>query len=132
MIEIGKSKIVPVRFRREGRLVPQLDSDGNPVTKTVSAEVIRRTRYPLNGHFGRDHGRKLVIRLRAGDVVEIWPLGTRQRYSAEIKHIFARMVRNRALREQLEKARTTKARKQARRERRRLADAERRIFAPAV
>ena len=131
MIEIGKSKIVKVRVKRHGRLVPVLDEEGNPVTKIVSAEVVRRTRNALDGQYGKDRGRKLVVRLKAGDVIEIWPLGTRQRYSAELAHIFAWMIRGAAARACLEKARARKAKKQEARSRRNLRNAEKRLFTPA-
>lgn len=129
MIEIGKSKTIKVRQKVGSKLRPVFDDDGNPCTKVVSAEVVRSTRGVLDGHFGKDRGRKLVVRLKAGDVIEIWPLGTRQRYSAELKHVFAWMVRGAALKIQLEKARARKAKKQGQRERRRIRDGERKLFA---
>jgi hypothetical protein len=126
MIEIGKSKTIKVREKKHGKLVPKLDEEGNPITKIIRAEVVRCTHNELDGHFGRDHGRTLVIRLKAGDVIEMWPFGTRQRYSAELKHVFAWMVRGAAAKAQLEKAREKKAKKQAARARRRL------DYAPAL
>jgi hypothetical protein len=128
MIEIGKSKTVTVREKRQGKFVPKLDSDGNPMTKVVCAEVVRCTRHALDGHFGRDHGRKLVIRLKAGDVIEMWPKGTRQRYSANLKHVFLWLARGVALQKLLEKARERKARKQLQRERRRRSYAEKKLL----
>lgn len=127
MIEIGKSKTIKVREKKHGKMVPKLDADGNPVTKIISAEVVRCTRNGLDGHFGRDHGRKLVVRLKAGDVIEMWPMGTRQRYSAELKHVFAWMVRGAAAKATLEKARARKAKLQEVRARRSREARERRF-----
>ena len=127
MIEIGKSKTIKVREKKGGKFVPKLDADGNQEIKIVCAEVIRCTRGELDGHFGRDRGRKLVVRLKAGDVIEMWPMGTRQRYSMELKHVYAWMVRGAALKQQLEKARERKAKLQVARERRNREARERRF-----
>jgi cobalamin-dependent methionine synthase I len=108
MIEIGKSKTVKVREKKHGKFVFKLDADGNPETKVISAEVVRCTRNELDGHYGRDRGRRLVVRLKAGDVIEMWPMGTRQRYTAELKSVFSWMVRGAAAKATLEKARATR------------------------
>lgn len=127
MIEIGRSKTIKVRVKKHGKLVPKLDADGNPETKVVCAEVVRCTRNELDGHYGRDRGRRLVVRLKAGDVIEMWPMGTRQRYSMELKTVFNYMVRNAANKAQLEKARERKIKVQERRERRSREAKERRF-----
>jgi hypothetical protein len=127
MIEIGKSKTIKVRTKKHGKLVFKTDADGNPETKVVCAEVVRCTRGELDGHYGRDRGRKLVVRLKAGDVIEIWPMGTRQRYTAEIKSVFSWMLRNAANKAQLEKARERKVKVEQRRSVRRQEARDRRF-----
>lgn len=108
-----------MRERLQGQFQPKRDANGQPVTKTVAAEVTRCTRGTLDGHYGCDKNRKLVVRLKAGDVLEMWALGTRQRYTAELKHVYAWLVRGAVARQLLEKARLRKVQKARRRERER-------------
>ena len=63
MVEICRTKIVVVKKRHNGKLVPVLDENQAPVTKTLSAEVWHCTKKALDGHFCRDHGRRLVVGL---------------------------------------------------------------------
>lgn len=130
MIEIGKQKTIQVRTKRAGKFVPVLDSDGNPTTKTVAAQVTRCTQKELGGQFGLDKHKKLVVRLKAGDVIELWALGTHRHYSAELKTVYAWMIRNAALCAMLEKARARKARKAELRLQRRLDYAEKKMRTP--
>lgn len=127
MIEIGKQKTIAVRTKRAGKLVPVLDSDGNPQTKTVSAQVTRCTKNVLGGQFGLDKDKKLVVRLKAGDVLEMWALGTHRHYSAELKRVYAWMLHNAAVCALLEKARAKKARKAELRLQRKLDYAEKKL-----
>jgi len=39
VIQIGQPRIVVVKRRENGKLVPVLDEDQKPLTKTLSAEV---------------------------------------------------------------------------------------------
>lgn len=128
MIEIGKTKIVPVRARgKDGKLHIQRGPDGQPETKTVSADVWRETRETLGGNYGKDKRRKLVVGLVGIDQLVLYPKGTRQEYRVNIKDIFAWAVRSRALRAQLERARERKDKLAQRRATKRLDSAERRL-----
>lgn len=128
MIEIGKTRIVPVRVKgKDRKLHIKKGPDGQPETKVVTDEVWRQTRDELGGHFGRDKRRKLVVGLVAVDQLVLYPKGTRQEVRVNLKDIFMWALRNRALRAQLERAREKKEQLKARRERRSIAAAERRI-----
>jgi len=128
MIEIGKTKIVPVRTKsKDGKFHVKRGPDGQPETKVVNADVWRQTRDTLGGQYGRDKHRKLVVGLVAVDQLVLYPKGTRQEVRVNIKDIFAWALRNRALRAQLERARERKDKLKAARERRQIAAADRRI-----
>lgn len=127
MIEIGTYRTKQVRVKIGKQFQRLFDAGGSPVTKIVQQEVTRCTHGTLDGTFGRDRGRKLVVKLCAGDVICIWPKGTRQKYCIGIKDLFCTLIRNSVLKAQLEKARERKAKKQAARERRRLDYAERKL-----
>jgi len=127
MIEIGLQRIVPVRKRVGKKLVPVRDALGQPVTRLANAVVKRVTRSELDGSFGRDRGRKLVVSLEAGDRLVLRPAGTRQAVDAPMADIYRWMIWRRASRAQLEKARERKLVRQRQREARRLDAAERRL-----
>ncbi len=128
MIEIGKTKVVTVRTKgKNGKLHVKFGPDGQPETKVISADVWRQCRDKLGGQYGRDKHRVLVVGLVAVDQLVLYPKGTRQEVRLNINDIFAWALRNRVLRSQLERARERKAKLQARRERRNLDAAERRL-----
>lgn len=128
MIEIGKTRIVPVRVKgKDRKLRIKHGPDGQPETKVVTDEVWRQTRDELGGHFGRDKHRKLVVGLVAVDQLVLYPKGTRQEVRVNLKDIFMWALRNRALRSQLERARERKEKIKAARERRAVAAADRRL-----
>jgi hypothetical protein len=129
---IGKSRSVPVRKRdkKTGKLVAVTDAQGNVETKMVQDEVWRETHGTLGGHFGPDGKRKLVVGLCAGDVLVMYPKGTRQAVSIELKTVYSRCLRDKALRKLLEKANKAKASKQRRRQTRRLDYAEKKLRRP--
>lgn len=127
MIEIGLQRIVPIRKRVGKKLVQVKDSTGQPATRVANAIVRRVTRNELDGSFGRDRGRKLVVSMEAGDRLVLRPSGTRQAVDAPLADIYRWMVWRRAARMQLEKARERKAIRQRQRESRRLDAAERRL-----
>lgn len=107
---------------------PMRDAEGNEVSRRA-APVWRMTVGELGGTFLRDKRRRLVVGLEAGDVISFRPEGTRQRVTVEAHRLYAEVLRWRAGREQLERARERKAQLAARRESRRLAAAERRLVA---
>lgn len=132
MIEIGKTRIVPVRTRgKDGKLTIKNGADGQPETKLAADEVWRETRHTLGGQYGKDKRRKLVVGIVGVDQLVLYPKGTRQEYRVNIPDIFSWLVRNRALRAQLERARERKDKLKATRERRAIsrADAKLRLAA---
>lgn len=133
MIEIGQNKTVMLRKRDKAtrKLLPVLDPvTQEPVTQVISSEVTRVTRNKLGGHFGRDKHRKLVIKLGAGDVLIMWPQGTRQKVSIEIVKVYAQALRYKALTTLAEKARARKAAKAAARANARMRYAESKLRRP--
>lgn len=130
MIEIGATRIVAVRRRQGGKLVPIFSGKDEPLTKVMASEVFRVTRGVLNGSFGRDRNRKLVVGLVAGDLLSLRPQGTRQEVTVALADIYAWVLRSRSQRQQLEKARERKAKLDAQRaERRARAEARRKVNA---
>jgi hypothetical protein len=128
MIEIGKTKVIAVRTKsKDGKLHVKRGPDGQPETKVVSADVWRQCRDKLGGQYGRDKHRVLVVGLVAVDQIVLYPKGTRQEVRLNVKDIYSWALRNRVLRSQLERARERKAKLQARRERRNINAAERRL-----
>jgi hypothetical protein len=128
MIEIGKAKTIVVRERKGGKLVPKLDAVGKPETRIISANTFRVTRDELDGSFGRDRGRKLVVGLIAGDVLTLRVQRAKQPpLTAKLSDIFRWLVHNKANRENMEKLRERKKLLAERREQRRRDAKERRF-----
>ena len=124
MIEIGtkRERVVRTMVRLPNgkrTMEPKLEG-GQPVTQLVANEPVRVTRGTLGGHFCRDSGRKLVVALRDGDVLELRPHGTRQRMTATLFDIYAWMIRSTAMKAQMEKLREKKAKMEEARALRRL------------
>lgn len=132
MIEIGSTRIIPVRRRQGRHLVPVLGPDGQPETRPVASEVLRVTRDTLGGHFGRDRNRKLVVGLRNGDLLSLRPQGTRQEVQVPLADVYAWALRSRALNAQLKKARERKAQLDQKRAERRQAAYTRKLRREAV
>lgn len=102
------------------RLLPKMEN-GEPVTELVASEPIRITRGELNGHFCRDSGRKLVVALRDGDLLELRPRGRRQgAYTASLFDIYSWMIKSAADKAKMQKLRDIKAKKEDRRRERAL------------
>ncbi len=124
MIEIGhkrlrvmKTQVVDDSGKR--KLIPKFDGGSQPVTVLVANEPVRVTRGSLNGHFCRDSGRKLVVKLCDGDVLQLRPQGCQKgTYSATIFDIYSWMIKSSAEQTKMAKLRSIKAKKEtARRER---------------
>lgn len=81
--------------------------------------------------FGADKHRRLVVTLGAGDLIVMRPSGTRREITLDAADVYHYAIRCRANLVRLEKARETKAKKAAQRERRNLDAAERRLRASA-
>lgn len=130
MIEIGRTSLRPIRRREKGskKLVPVLDAQGQPEKRIVANEVVRVTRKELDGSFGRDRHRKLVVKLKAGDVLEMWPQGTRQKVTIEIAQVYRQAIHYKAQIALLEKARARKVAKANARAQARMHRAEARLL----
>lgn len=99
-----------------------------PVTRSTAAE--------LDGHFGPDRGKRLVVTLIPGrpgapDMIELRPLGTRRAERIAVMDVYQYALRSRVARDMLVKARAVKARRAEAREKRRL-DAQTRRLARAA
>lgn len=101
----------------------------------LKSPVSRRTNSALDGSFGKDRNRQLAITLIPGtdtvaDLIELRPYGTRQRVTIAACDVYRLALRAEANRRTLERARDTKARKQASRERAALDRAARKLRQP--
>ena len=116
MIIIGHKRLMIVKTVAKDAtgkrtLIPKMEN-GEPVTRQVANEPVRVTRAKLNGHFCRDSGRRLVVKLKDGDVLELRPQGCKKGvYSATLFDIYAWMIRTSADHAKMTKLRDLKARK---------------------
>lgn len=95
------------------KLVVAYDSLSQPITEMVANEPVRLTRGCLNGHFCRDSGRKLVVSLKDGDLLELRPQGCRKgTYTASLFDIYSWMIQNQANREKMTRLRAIKEKKE--------------------
>lgn len=100
---------------------------------TLRKPVSRVTNTPLDGSFGRDRNRRVVVKIIPGnghnvpDLIELRPQGTRRPETVAIVDVYAFAMRRRVNSECLTKARERKARKQVQREQRSIERAERRL-----
>ncbi len=120
MIEIGKKRTRIVRVLQKSSdgkraFAPKIGIDGQPETVLVANEPVRVTRERLEGHFCRDKGRRLVVTLRDGDLLELRPEGTRQKSLASLFDIYAWMLRSAADKVKMAKLREIKEQKAIRR-----------------
>lgn len=128
MIELGKTKTIVVRERKDGKFVVHYDNDGRPKTRTAPECVTRITRDPLDGSFGKDRGRKLVVKLMAGDVLSLKPHKTQQEpLTARLSDIYRWIIHGRAQKAHMLKMVERKKKLAERREQRRRDDADRRF-----
>ncbi|MCC7375419.1 MAG: hypothetical protein IT581_12260, partial [Verrucomicrobiales bacterium] len=98
--------------------------------------ITRSTAVELDGHFGTDRGKRLVVTLIPGrpgapDMIELRPLGTRRAERIAVMDVYQYALRSRVSRDLLAKARAVKARRAEAREKRRL-DAQTRRLARAA
>lgn len=133
MIEIGKSRLVTVKVKnkRTGKLVPKIGSDGKPEQKLKESNVWRVTRDALDGTFGRDRGRRLVVGIVGVDQLVFRPQGTRQEVRLNIDDAYSIALQRRANLAVLERARARKVAKAERLEAARIVREEKRIRAAA-
>jgi len=134
MNEIGKARTVTVKTVQivggKRKLVPALE-DGKPVTKLENAEVWRVTRGELDGSFGRDRGRKLVVGFISPDLLVLYPKGTRQKVTFPVDEIYRTALYRKANITHMAEMRERKVKRQEQRARRRL-DAQERRFKLSV
>lgn len=109
-----------------GHKRPVRDAAGLMVAE-IEAPARAVTREELDGSFGSDRGRKLVVSLDAGDLVSIRPHGTRRTIQVRAVDLFRFALRCAASRVTLEKARVRKERMSVVRERRAIAAADRKL-----
>ena len=119
MIEIGHKRLRNVRQMvidhetGKRKLVNAYDSLNQPITEMVANEPVRVTRGRLNGHFFRDSGRKLVVALKDGDILELRPQGCRKgTYAATLFDVYSWMIQNHANKEKMAKLRAIKEKKE--------------------
>ena len=129
MNEIGATRLVTVKVRnkRTGKLEPKIGSDGKPEQKLKDANVWRITREALDGCFGRDRGRRLVVGMVGVDQLVFRPQGTRQEVRLNVVDAYRIAIQRMANIAALERARERKAAKQRSRESAAIARADRRI-----
>lgn len=101
----------------------------------LNNHVTRRTNAALDGSFGRDKYRPLVVTLIPGtddvpDLLEVRPYGTRRAERIAICDIYRLAIRARVANANLERARVAKARKAAARESRALDRAAKKLKQP--
>jgi hypothetical protein len=135
MNEIGKARTVVVKtvqvINGKRTLIPKVSSQGEPETCVKSAEIWRVTREELDGTFGRDHGRKLVVGLILPDLLVLYPKGTRQKVTLPLDEVYRIALMRKANINHMTEMRERKAKRQEQREQRRLDAAERRLRRPA-
>lgn len=122
MIEIGRTKIVAVRKRDKAtkKLVAVFGAGDVPETRVVSDQVWRVTRHVLNGRFGPDRDRRLVVGFIQGDLLALRPQGTRQQVTVELKEVYEWVLHRKAMSTHMEKMRKRKEAKSIARAERRL------------
>lgn len=102
---------------------------------TLTRPVIRRTTGKLDGSFGPDRNKAIVVRIAPGtdsvpDVLELRPERSRRVERVAIIDVYRFAIRSRVNREHLEKARVSKERKAVRLAALRQQRAERKLRAP--
>ena len=99
-------------------------NEAGEITGERLAPVSRVTKDALGHNFGSDKRKRLVVTLRAGDVIEMRPERTGRVYSLKAVDVYRYMIRSAANLVALEKARNKKAAKAARNAARRIKAAE--------
>lgn len=88
--------------------------EGGAVIETKPSPVGAVTIGTLDGSFGKDRGRRLIVTLDDGDLITIRPAGTRRKYRATAADALRWMIRSEANLKTLQKARAKKEAKAAR------------------
>lgn len=97
---IGITRTIPIRtvqvVNGKRKLVQKLSPDGQPETKNVPIEVWRVTKGELDGSFGPDRNRPLVVGLCAGDTLAFRPHGTRRLVTISLIDVYRITLKRRA------------------------------------
>lgn len=93
----------------------------------IESPVCAITREGLNGAYGPDSGRKLIVTLEAGDLISIRPQGTRRAEKVSAFDVYRFAIRCKVNLITLEKARDRKAKKAERLASERVARADKRL-----
>ena len=102
-------------------------NEAGEIINAKPAPCSRCTVAALGGNFGPDRRRRLVVTLKAGDVVEFRPERTRQTVSMLAVDLYRVALRAQAGRAQLEKARAKKESKARQRSARRIAYVDKKL-----
>lgn len=97
----------------------------------LNKPVTRRSDTALDGSFGPDRNKRIVVTLHPGGRIELRPERTRRPETIHLLDVYRYALRCRVGREQLEKARERKAKKAERLARQRQERAEKRLFGKA-
>lgn len=109
-----------------GHQRPVRDASGEVIeSKASPARAV--TRDALDGSFGCDRGRKLVVSLEAGDVISIRAAKTQRSYSAKACDVYRWLIHCRASAAAAVKAKERKERKKLRLESQAVARADRKL-----
>ena len=113
MKEFGHQR--PIR-NREGEVIELKSSPARAVTREV-----------LDGSFGLDRGRKIIVSLEAGDLIVLRAARTQRPYRLKAHDVYRWAIHCAANRAALEKARQRKARKAELRASQQIARADRKL-----
>lgn len=97
------------------------------IIETKSSPARAVTRDELDGSFGVDRGRKLIVSLEACDVIVLRAARTQRSYKLKACDVYRWAIHCQANREHLEKARARKARKAEIRASQQIARADRKL-----
>ena len=105
-------------------------NEAGEIINAKPAPCSRCTVAALGGQFGSDKRRRLVVTLKAGDVIEFRPERTRQTVTMLAVDLYRVALRAMAGRAQLEKARAKKESKARARSARRIAYVDKKLSRP--
>lgn len=111
-----------------GQPIPVRNEAGEVVGERIPV-VSRLTKNELGGCHGMDKARRLVVSLRAGDIVAFRPEGTRREVTATAHDLYSAVLRWQVNRLNLVKAGEAKKKKAEQRINARIANADRRLRA---
>lgn len=102
-------------------------NEAGEVIESRSSPAKAVTRDELDGSFGVDRGRKLIVSLEAGDVIVLRAARTKRAYTIKASDVYRWAIKCAANRATLEKARSKKVQRANRLESQRIARADRKM-----